>query len=258
MISKTIENCELSYVKLFSTDYEDDNRIRFRNKNIRDMYSHNFCYIKKQEKELKLRGIFEEEIALSKSEKQDFANHWVNGKFNPAILSYIKYPSKRSIFGVYEFDLGQVKSIKTISGFKLRKVSELTDFDEQVKIDEDADGHVLGHDFCVRRVYGKSPVYLKNSGLEGYLCLEGEEVIGRCDLFIDNGVVKIEDLCVLGHMQGRGAGKFLIKAMLERALALGAHTAYFITDESDAAKKIYQKMGFKKTGEIEEVLFYIK
>lgn len=258
MISKTIESCEMSYVKLFSTDYEDDNRIRFRNKNIRDMYSHNFCYIKKQEKELKLRGIFEEEIALSKGEKQDFSNLWINGKVNPAILSYIKYPSKLSVFGVYEFDLAQVNSIKTTGNFKLRKVSELTDFDEQVKIDEDADGQVLGHDFCVRRVYGKSPVYLKNFGLEGYLCLEGDEVIGRCDLYVENGVAKIEDLCVLGEKQGRGAGKFLIKSLLERALELGAHTAYLVTDEADFAKKMYLKMGFKKMGEIEEVLFYLK
>lgn len=258
MITETLIKCERAYIQLFSTDYEDDNRIRFRNKNIKDMYSHNLCFIKKQEKELKLRGLFEEEIALSKSERSEYTNIRVNGNVNSAILSYIKYPSKLSVYGFYQLDVSKVSKLKIKPNLEIRKIVEVDAFEDMLAIDEDADLYSLGHDFCVRRVYGKSPVYLNANTIEGYLLYEGQKVIGRCDLFVHGDVAKIEDFCMLQSHQRQGNGTILLNHLIQIALDKGCKTIYLMTDEADSAKKMYLKNGFSKVGDLTEVTFFLK
>lgn len=257
MITETIEKSERAYIELFSSAYEDDNRIRFRNKNIKDMYSHNLCYIKKQEKELKLRGLFEEEIAVSKKERSDFTNVLINGNVNPAILSYIKYPSKLSVFGFYELDYSKFTPLKPKPNCTIKRIEAVSDFEDMLTVDEDADLAILGHDFCVRRVYGKSPIYLNASTLDGYLLYENGAVIGRCDLFVHGKIAKIEDFCMMTSHQRKGYGTMLLQHLVKVAQDKGCQTIYLVTDESDSAKKMYLKTGFYKVGDLMEVTFFL-
>lgn len=255
MIPKSIEACERKYLNVFSTEYEDDNRVRFRNRNIPDMHSHNLTFIKKPEKELKLRGLFEEEIAISKGEHADFVNVTVNGKVNPSILSYIKYDSALIDYGFYEFDIADLSLIQSKTNCDIVKITDVSQFDDMLKVDLDADGLAIGHDFCVRRVYGKSPKYLDDMGLEGYLCYFEGTLIGRCDLFVSDGVAKIEDFCVMEAFQRKGFGTALIKHVIERAIDLACNQIYLSTLETETAKQMYLKLGFKPVGVLTEVLF---
>lgn len=257
VFTDNIVQCELNYARQFSTEYEDENIIRFRNNEIRDMYSHNFTYIKKKEKELKIRSLIEEEITVCKSEKVKYCNLIINSEVHPRILSYIQHPSVLSINGFYKFDFSKLQSIKSIEGCRIEKVTTVEALDDMLTVDIDADEAINGRDFCVRRCYGRSPIYLRNQGVEAYLCYHGEDLIGRCDLFISEDVAKIEDFSIIGKYQGLGYGSTMLRSMIEKAMNRSCKTVYLVTNESDSAKYMYEKNGFDKIGEMSELRFVL-
>lgn len=252
-----IVQCELNYTRQFSTEYEDENIIRFRNHEIRDMYSLNFTFIKKKEKELKIRSLIEEEIAVCKREKVKYCNLIINSDIHPRILSYIQYPSILSINGFYKFDFSKLQTISSVEGCRIEKITTVEAFDEMLTVDLDSDEAVVGRDFCVRRCYGRSPIYLKENGVEAYLCYHGNELIGRCDLFISGDVAKIEDFSIIQKYQRRGYGSTVLKSMIEKAMNRNCNTVYLVTNELNTAKYMYEKNGFDKIGDMSEVRFIL-
>jgi spore maturation protein CgeE len=257
IFQENVVQCELDYVRLFSTEYEDENIIRFRNHEIRDMYTHNFTYIKKNEKELKLRSLIEEEIAVSSREQSKFCNIVINSEIHPRILSYIRYPSVLGKNGFYKFDFSKLQTIEGVEGCQIEKITTVEAFDDMLKVDLDSDGVEFGREFCVRRCYGRSPIYLKENGLDAYLCYHGNTLIGRCDLFISGEVAKIEDFSVIQKYQRQGFGSTLLKSLIEKALDQDCKTVYLVTNESDTAKQMYEKIGFDKIGEMSEIRFLL-
>lgn len=257
VFEENIVQCELNYTRQFSTEYEDENIIRFRNHEIRDMYSHNFTYIKKKEKELKIRSLIEEEIVVSKSEKANYCNLIINSDVHPRILSYIQKTSILTMNGFYKFDFSKLQTIRSIEGCTIVKISTVEAFDDMLTVDLDADEAIYGRDFCVRRCYGRSPIYLRENSVEAYLCYHGDTLIGRCDLFISGEVAKIEDLSIIGKYQRQGYGSTLLKSMIEKALDRNCKTVYLVTNESDSAKFMYEKNGFDKIGQMSEMRFIL-
>ncbi len=257
ILNNEIIACEIAYIKCFSEVYEDENTLRFRNAAIPDMYSHNLTYIKKQEKDLKIRSLTEEAIAYSLKEEASFCNILANSSVRPAILSYIKYPSRLTAIGFYEFDPRKIEGINAPTACEVVKVESVEAFDDVLTVDVDADVKTVGRDFCVRRCYGKSPVYLASEALEAYLCYSEGTLVGRCDLFLHNGVAKLEEFCILEAHQHKGYGTALLKTLMARAVEKGAHTLYLVTDEIDSAKEMYNKLGFEKIGEMAEIRFYL-
>lgn len=257
VLQENIIQCELDYTRQFSTEYEDENIIRFRNHEIRDMYTHNYTYIKKKEKELKIRSLIEEEIAVCKREKVDFCNLVINSEVHPRILSYIQQPSVLSRNGFYKFDFSKLQTIPVVEKCQVEKITTVEAFDDMLTIDLDADEAVIGREFCVRRCYGRSPIYLKENSVEAYLCYQGEQLIGRCDLFISGEVAKIEDFSVIQKYQRQGFGSTMLKSMIEKAMDRNCKTIYLVTNESDTAKHMYEKYGFDKIGEMSEVRFIL-
>lgn len=79
--------------------------------------------------------------------------------------------------------------------------------------------------------------------------------VGNCDLFIQDGIAKIEDFAVNLDDQRQGFGTTLLKFIIQLALNQNCHTLYLVTDEEDTAKEMYQKLGFYKIGERIEYFF---
>lgn len=256
-LPEKIAACEIAYARQFCTDYEDENIIRFRHPEIKDMYSLNYTFIKKKNKELKMRSLCEEEIAYSVSNREKYTNIFVNGSIHPRILTYIKYPSIFTINGFYVFDMKNFDTLTALDGCEVKKVVALETLEEVLKIDIDVDGSTTDAEFCTRRLYGKSRVYLYSEGVDAYICYHKGEAIGRCDLFIHEGVAKIEDFSILQNHQRKGYGKTMLKQLIQIAVDKGCETIYLVTDESETAKDMYIKSGFNRLTETTEVRFIL-
>lgn len=254
-LPEKIAACEMAYAKQFCTVYEDENIMRFRHPEIKDMYSLNYTFIKKKEKELKTRSLFEEAIAFCKSSRETYCNVVANASLHPRVLSYIKYPSVLTINGFYVFDVTKYSGLSGVEGCEVTKVRDLNMMEELLKIDIDVDGPQADPEFCTRRLYGKSRVYLSEGGVDAYICHHNGEVIGRCDLFIHEGVAKIEDFSIYEKHQKKGYGKAILKHLIGLALEEGCDLIYLVTDENDTAKEMYVKSGFDRLTETTEVRF---
>lgn len=256
--NEKIINCEIEYTKCFSTVYEDDNILRFRDDVIKDMYHHNYTYFKSPYKELKMRSLMEEEIAVRRAEKGDFCDIKVNSKLNPAILGYIKYPSEVTTFGFYSFRIGRFDTLPEVDGVEVKQVTSIDNVEDILFCDLKADEARLGRDFCIRRCYRRGQVYILETGVNAYVAYKNGEIIGCCDLFIHDGVAKIEDFSIIEAYQRKGYGTTLLKAMIGKALEAACHTIYLVTDEDDTAREMYLKLGFDKIGEMKQIHFSIK
>lgn len=256
-LPEKIAACEIAYARQFCTEYEDENIIRFRHPEIKDIYSLNYTFIKKKNKELKARSLCEEEIAYSKAAREKYTNVVINASLHPRVLTYIKYPSIFTVNGFYVFDLKKITALTGVDGCIVQKVTALETLEEVLKIDIDVDGPTADPEFCTRRLYGKSRVYLSEGGVDAYICTHKGEIIGRCDLFIHEGVAKIEDFSIYEKHHRKGYGKTLLKHLIQIAIEKGCEMIYLVTDESDSAKEMYVKTGFDRLTETTEVRFIL-
>ncbi len=256
-LPERITACELAYAKQFCTAYEDENIVRFRHPEIKDMYSLNYTFIKKKNKELKMRSLCEEEIANAKSQRESYCNVVFNASLHPRVLSYIKYPSVFTCNGFYVFDLGKMSQLDAAPKIRIEKIRALEKLEDILKLDIDVDGPMADPEFCTRRLYGKSRVYLSEEGVDAYIAYDEGEVVGRCDLFIHEGTAKIEDFSVYTKHQRKGYGRAILKHLIEVALSEGCDMVYLVTDDGDSAKEMYLKSGFDRLTETTEVRFIL-
>jgi len=120
------------------------------------------------------------------------------------------------------------------------------------------DEKTLGEDFCTRRCYRRGKVYVSDNGVNCYACYLNGNIVGNCDLFINNGVAKIEDFSVIPKYQRKGYGTTILKHLIDIAIKENCHTIYLVTDEDGTAKEMYEKIGFHKIGERRDLFFKLQ
>lgn len=251
---KIIE-CEIQYTKCFSEFCENKDIIRFRDKQLNDMYYHNYTYLKRAMGENDLQRIIEDEISLRLSEKSDFCNITSNFDVSSSLLFKLKYKPEISKNGYYSFDISHFPRLNVLSGCTIKKVNSQEMVDNILFCDLQHDESTLGKDFCTRRCYRRGKVYVSDKGVNSYVCYHNGEIIGNCDLFIDKGIAKIEDFAVIPTYQRKGYGSTILKAIIDIAIKENCHTVYLVTDEDDTAKEMYLKIGFNKIGERTDLFF---
>ncbi len=71
-------------------------------------------------------------------------------------------------------------------------------------------------------------------------------IVGACALMKTNdGVFELTKMGVLETVRGLKAGEFLLRAVIDRAAAIGMTTLYLLTSKKcEAAIHLYEKMGF--------------
>ncbi|MBC8060083.1 MAG: GNAT family N-acetyltransferase [Clostridiaceae bacterium] len=257
LVYGNVEECEKEYAKCFSEFYENEEIIRFRDNQLKDMYYHNFTSIKKAKSEIELKRIIENEISLRLSEKNNFCNILSNFVINSSLLSSLKYRPEISANGYYSFDISHFAKLNALSGCIIKRVDNKEMIDDILYCDLQHDEKKLGRDFCTRRCYRRGKVYVSDKGANSYVCYHNGNIIGNCDLFIHNGVAKIEDFAVIPKYQRKGYGTTILKSLIEIALKENSHTIYLVTGEEDTAKEMYQKIGFNKIGERTDLFFKI-
>lgn len=257
-IDKAIIECELAYTKCFSKFLQNENVVRFRDDELLGMYYHNYSYIEKKMSAAELSSIIEAEIAVRHSEECDFCNLQLNFEPESELFSMLTYQSDKSRNGYYAFDISKVSELQTVSGCTVKKVNNQEMVDDVLFCDLQHDEARLGKDFCTRRCYRRAQIYVSDDGVDSYACYYNGEIVGNCNLFLHEGVAKIEDFGVNPTAQRKGFGTTILRALIEIALKDNAHTIYLVTDEDDTAKEMYQKIGFSKIGERTDLFFDLK
>lgn len=251
-IKNNIITTEIEYSKCFSEVEEKDNILRFRDDSIKDMYSHNFTYIKQVNSLEELNHFLEKELAESKSNKKAFLN--VRYEIDDSHNIIKNQECKTSVNDYFQFPidyLDQLVARNDCSIIKFDKSQLVPALEYDLRVNEEE----LGTSFVQRRFERRSKVYLSEGLVDHYLCYYEGKIIGHCDLFIDQAVAKIEDFHVAPEMQRKGFGTAILKELITIAVNKGASILYLITEDDDTAKEMYQKCGMKKVGEMVE-LFY--
>ncbi|MGL5329614.1 MAG: GNAT family N-acetyltransferase [Peptostreptococcaceae bacterium] len=254
-MDKKILECELEYYKCFSHFYENESIIRFRDNDLKDMYDHNFTFIKERTSKEEINRIIESEIELRKSEKASFFNIHTDISLSDNFIKSLKLNPTISNNGYYIFDVSKYKDLKALKNAKVKKLISKEMVEDLLYCDLEHDEKTLGAEFCQRRCYRRSKVYLSEGKIDSYICYDVNGVIGNCDLFIHNKIAKIEDFAVIPKHQRKGYGTIILKSLIDIAINKGCEKIYLLTDEDDSAKEMYSKLGFSKIGERTD-LFY--
>jgi len=99
----------------------------------------------------------------------------------------------------------------------------------------------------VKMLNNPKEVILDNGGAILFAQYEGE-IVGCCALKHEgNQVYELIKMAVTETAQGKGIGYLVCKAIIDKAIALGATELYLISHSSlDAAIHLYKKLGFRQ------------
>jgi len=246
---------ELKYVKSFSDYVEQQKVITFKDYKLVDMYMHNFIFMKELMGKDELRIFIEKELEEMQRENSehlhimmDYGVKWDDLKNlipEPEITEYCFMAIEPKDFN----------KLKVKDDCIVLKAGTLEILDDGYKADVQANKVAMGEEFALKRSKRKMEVYEDNPYLNLYVCYKGKEPIGKCELFIKDGIAKIEDFDIIEEYQKQGFGTSMLHKLLEESLNAGADIAYLITDNFDTAKDMYKKCGFSKCGVKTSILF---
>lgn len=248
---------ELKYNESFCAVEESEDVIRFSDRDIPDMYSHNLSYIKGHVPASALSAIISREITAARQAGRTFLNVQTDIPVDPDELRDLPTaPAATCLYDYYVFDRPDTRSLRSRSDCQMVPFSASVR-EAALQLDLRANGEDMGEDFVRRRFTRRSQVYLATGGVDNYLCLYRDKAVGHADLFIHDGVAKIEDVDVAPDSQLQGFGTAMLKAMIELAWQKGAQVVYLVTDHDDTAKDMFEKTGFVKVAQKAEWLFHL-
>ncbi len=255
MVGENIKQCEFEYTKCFCEHYKDKNIIRYRDDELKDMYYHNYTYIRDNLGNDEVKKIIENELSLAVNEGKKFCNILLDFAIDEALLKDLKYKGEVSRNGYYSFDITKLSNMSSVKGCNIEKVCNMEMVEDILYCDLQLDEATLGRDFCTRRCHRRGKVYISDKGVNSYICYHNGERIGVCDLLIHDGTAKIEDFTVTPQCQRKGYGTTILKYLIQIAINEGCNIIYLVTDEDDTAKDMYKKLGFNKVGERTDIFF---
>lgn len=246
---------ELKYIKCFSDYAELKKSIIFTDKKLLDMYMHNFIFLKESMEMGELRNFIENKL----SEMQKLNNEHLH-----IMMDYgVKWDELKNLIQEPEIteycfmaiEPKDFNKLKVKDDYIALRADTLEVLDDGYKADVQANKAAMGEEFAIKRSKRKMEVYKENPDLNLYVCYKGKEPIGKCELFIKDGIAKIEDFDIIEEFQKQGYGTSMLHKLLEESLNAGADIAYLITDNFDTAKDMYKKCGFSICGIKTSILF---
>lgn len=255
MLGENIKQCEFEYTKCFCEYYKDKHIIRYTDNELKDMYYHNYTYIRDKMSDDEMKKLIESEISLALNKGEKFCNILLDCSIDDTMLKDSKYKGEVSRNGYYSFDITKILDMRAERECSIERVSNMEMVEDILYCDLQLDEATLGRDFCTRRCLRRGKVYISDKGVNSYICYHNGERIGNCDLFIHNGIAKIEDFAVTPQCQRKGYGTTILKHLIQIAINEGCNTIYLVTDEDDTAKEMYKKLGFNKVAERTDIFF---
>ena len=244
-----IKKCEAAYIGCFTQKYDNDIVVRYRDSKLVDMYNHNFTYVKKFLSIDNMKQMIKSELDNNISEKKDFIRLTMDEK--PDAKCIEEYNGKLLIehYGMYSYTPMKSPEWNALNEYQVEMIDDFFKVEDLVFLDVTYDSENCGEDFCNRRARRRGDVYLSEEPLSSYICYYNKMPVGKCDLFLHEGIAKIEDFVVLPSYQRRGVGTTILKYIMDQALSSGADVIYLVADEDDTPKEMYLKLGFEKAGD---------
>jgi len=254
-IINMIIKCEIEYLKCFCKVDRHQDFIRFQDDLMPDYRSHNYTWVNKVKDDTALLHLIESEITHSKNMSKDFCFIRCHFSLNYSALKQhsIEPDISTSIYLVFD-DFSGLSNLSKTKDSRVNKVDKIEMLEDVINLDIE---HGDSRDFSTRRVYRRKDIYLSDGGVDSYVCYHNNIAVGNCDLFIHNGIAKIEDFAVSPCHQRKGIGTTIMRALLEIAYAENVTSVYLETDEGDTAKDMFQKCGFYKVNEFTDLTFHL-
>ncbi|WP_160680071.1 GNAT family N-acetyltransferase [Clostridium sp. C8-1-8] len=255
LLDEKIKRCELEYIKAFCAMDEKKDVIRVRDDSLKDMYYHNYTYLKKDIPTYELRLIIDEEIIYRKEERSNFCNFIIDSTIDSSLEEILDIRPSVSRNGYYLFDKTYFDTLKSLRDCTIKKVTNEQLIEDSLFCDLQQDVEAVGKDFCERRAYRRGKIYVTDKGVDSYNCYYDGTIVGKCDMFIYDGIAKIEDFGVIPKYQRKGYGTTILKHLINIAMEAQCHTIYLVADEEDTPKDMYLRIGFTKVGDRTDLLF---
>ena len=241
---ESLHQCMNGFTACFSEVFEDDTLIRFRDKNIEDMYDHNYTVIKRGQTDAKLHSIIREEIKQCVSEGKEYCQLRVDNSIDAQSLVVFGLTPEITRYGLYYMD-----DLRSFHGHgntncEIHRVDSDTRARDRGNIELTGYQNSFGKDFCIRKAERNAIIYLAQGGVDSYICYVDAQPVGKADLFVCGTTAMIEDFDVKPEVQRKGYGTALLRYMAELAFMGGAKTVLLVTDMDDTAKDMYTKLGF--------------
>lgn len=83
---------------------------------------------------------------------------------------------------------------------------------------------------------------------EHSIILFDEEKAGRLFVAVTEGEVRLVDIALLPEHRSKGAGTFLIQELQAQAAARGLPLRLQVLQSNEAARRLYERLGFSQTG----------
>lgn len=257
MIHK-IYDTEIKYYNYFCETEIFENCIRYSDNRIRDMYSHNFTYIKDDVSNLNLIEILKNEIDNRKQNGHKFLRVVTSAQFNRNLLDQLLIKYDLEEYNYYGTSTEQYKHLKIRPDTEVLKADSTLIAEHGRFVDVCANYEAMTLEFAIRRINRKFEVYDDSSKeLDLYVCYNGCEPVGNCELLLNENIAKIEDFDILEMYQRKGYGTSTISSLLKYCSDNGVEEAYLVTDHGDTAKEMYVKCGMKLVGKRYEMMFHL-
>lgn len=220
------------------------------------MYAHNYTHIKTTSP-ARMQALICEELLLCHKAGKKFCRIVFDVVASDGLLSSLTGDFQYYRNGFYVFPLVDLALMQVRQDCSIRQIQQTSMLDDLLDCDLQLDETMLGRNFCIRRCQRLGEAYLANGPISAYLCYQNGQAIGAGQLFIHDGIAKIENLAVIPSRQSQGFGSAILKHLLTLASQAGCHTVYLTTSEDDSPKAMYVKNGFVKVGENSDLVFIL-
>lgn len=257
MIQK-IEACERAYLEQFCVAEVLENYIRYSDPKLQDMHSHHAISIDSDILEETVVRIIQKEINTCKQQGKKYLLVSTGAPVSQKAIQKLNHEFSFSEYLYYAIETEKYEGIQMKASSKVVKADNQKSRRDGRYADVIANYRNMTADFAIRRIERKFLVYDDpTKPLDLYVCYNGEEPVGNCELMLSEGIAKIEDFDVLDIYQRQGYGSQILRALLAVCIEHRVSTAYLVTDSDDTAKDMYLKTGFRLVGGRSEIMFQL-
>lgn len=248
--SKELDTAEEEYLHLFCRVKETALYKAFKDDALKGMYSHHFAKMTTPYHPILLREVLS-------SSRQALNRSFIhvklplNARVDKKMLSYLTSEDYFCDLDLYYYH--DLKHLDTCTKV-ITKLGEGDALHDACHAMELYDARHISASFAKNKMKRKKPFYLSKE-IRLYVCYENGVPVGSAELYISpvTNIVKIEEVAILDEYQRRGYGSSFMKCLLNESKRLGAACAYLITVNEAASRAFYEKLGFVKVLEQENI-----
>lgn len=252
-----LKDTELKYVECYSEKKKYKSLIKFWDNNFRNIYANNLTIFQEEFEFEEILEFLIKEIKVSKRKKRRFLNFEVNKNIDrDELRKFNLNPSRVDNFDYMVINTKEFFDIELDETIEIKEVITDKEYESLINISIEDNKSALGNRYAKAKILRKVEVYKdKSNDLKAFLIYKDTIPVGSCELLIDKNIAKLEDIGILKEYRGKGIGTFTLKYMLKLCNKNNVEYLYVITERFSDAKRVYERLGFKKIGDKTQIIF---